>query len=91
MTVSLLAGACQPPSREVDIWTAKPGPATFETDAPYPYRVLGSELFEVCATFATECSNGHRSCADWYGQQDSRIEGHAPEEECFRLAPVEAR
>lgn len=62
-----------------------------ETEAPYPYRVLGSELFEVCATFATECSNGHRNCADWYGQQDSRIEGHAPGEECFRLAPVEAR
>lgn len=91
MTVSLLAGACQPPSRKVDIGTAKPGPATLETDATYPYRVLGSELFEVCSTFATECSNGRRSCADWYGQQDSRIEGHGPGKECFQLAPVEAR
>ena len=62
-----------------------------ETDAPYPYRVLGSEIFEVCATFATKCPNGHRGCADWYGQQDSRIEGHGPGKECFQLAPVEAR
>jgi hypothetical protein len=62
-----------------------------ETHVPYPYRVLGTELFQVCATFATKCPNGHRSCADWYGQQDARIVEHGPGEECFPLAPIEVR
>jgi len=60
-----------------------------ETGIAYGYRVLGSELFEVCATFATKCPNGHRTCTDWRGSQDPRIESHGAGEECFRLRPLE--
>ena len=62
-----------------------------ETEAPYSYRVVNEELFELCATFSTECRDDHRTCADWRGDQDSRIGVHEAGEGCFELSPIEAK
>lgn len=61
-----------------------------ETKRPYRYRVVDQNRFELCATFATECRDGGRSCVDWKGLQDARIGPHGAGEQCFELSPVEA-
>jgi hypothetical protein len=62
-----------------------------DTGTPYPYRVVNEELFEVCATFSTECRDDNRRCADWRGEQDFRISIHEAGEACFELSPIEAK
>ena len=62
-----------------------------DTETPYPYRVVNEELFELCATFSTECRDDSRRCADWHGEQDSRIRIHEAGEVCFELSPIEAK
>ncbi len=62
-----------------------------ETHAPYPYRVIDENRFEVCATFSTSCQDDNGRCADWRGEYDARIQVHQAGEVCFQLSPIEAK
>jgi len=59
-----------------------------ETGLAYVYRLLEPNRYEVCATFATECTSRDNRCAPWRVGGRHEISAHGAGEQCFELAPM---
>lgn len=58
-----------------------------KTGAAYHYRVLAPDRYEVCATFAAECSASQDRCSDWQYGERHEIRRHGAGEQCFQVTP----
>jgi len=59
-----------------------------ETGLAYVYRVIEPDRYEVCATFATECTSRDNRCASWRASGRHEISEHGAGKQCFELAPM---
>ncbi len=56
-----------------------------ETQAPYEYVIRGTNVYDLCATFATDASDPAIKRAEPYGLPENRFWEHKAERTCFNI------
>lgn len=59
-----------------------------DTGLPYTYRIVASDRYEICATFATDCRRVDGTCVPWRANRDWQVPGHGVGEQCFPITPT---